>query len=98
MRPFDAERGTAVPAEPEYMSRHHQSVLPAAVRRRPAKPPAGSTRQLLDLQTSVGNKATLRFLAAAQASLTLGATNDPLEADADRVADEVVNALQPRST
>ncbi|HEY2812698.1 MAG TPA: DUF4157 domain-containing protein [Acidimicrobiales bacterium] len=61
-------------------------------------PTSASAAGVLAVQRSAGNQAALRFVAAAQAKLELGEPDDPLEADADRVADEVVQALRSSSS
>ncbi len=57
---------------------------------------AGSARPvppMLTLQRQVGNRAVVGMLAA-QAKLEVGSVDDPLEHEADRVADAVVHALR----
>ncbi|MET0325915.1 MAG: DUF4157 domain-containing protein [Ilumatobacteraceae bacterium] len=49
--------------------------------------------ELLDLQATVGNRATLGWLGA-QAKLSVGAADDPLEREADQTARQVVAALR----
>ncbi len=56
--------------------------------------PAG----VLQLQSTAGNQAVIRFLDAAQAKLAVGSVDDPLEHEADRVADEVVRSLRAPSS
>lgn len=53
----------------------------------------GTLQPMLRLQRSVGNRAVLGLMAA-QAKLTVGAVDDPLEVEADHVADTVVRALR----
>lgn len=52
----------------------------------------------LRLQATAGNQATLAFLQAAQPKLAVGAVDDPLEAEADRLADRVVEVLRSPAT
>jgi hypothetical protein len=64
---------------------------------------SGSARQLLALQRSVGNQTLLRLLSqharspspvVIQPKLAIGAVDDPLEREADRVADQVTRMPQ----
>jgi len=63
----------------------------------------GAVRQAHMLQRSVGNQAALRFLTqpsrsptgSIQAKLVVGETSDPLEYEADRVADQVMRMSDP---
>lgn len=72
-------------------------VVPAPRAKEPATragtAPYGAQR-MLDLQRTVGNRALVGLLAAAQPRLTVGAADDPYERQADEVADEVVELLR----
>ena len=50
------------------------------------------------MQASAGNQAVISFLNQAQTKLEVGAANDPLEAEADRLADRVVRSLGTSSS
>ncbi len=54
----------------------------------PPRPTLATPTGVLQLQRTAGNAATHRLI---QAKLTVGAAHDPLEQEADRVADRVVN-------
>ena len=48
----------------------------------------------LELQRTAGNRAVSELIAGAQAKLKVGAVDDPLERDADAVAEEVVRTIR----
>ena len=58
----------------------------------------GTAAGLLRMQASAGNQAVISFLNQAQTKLEVGAANDPLEAEADRLADRVVRSLGTSSS
>ena len=58
----------------------------------------GTAAGLLRMQASAGNQAVISFLNQAQTKLEVGAANDPLEAEADRLADRVVRSLGSSSS
>lgn len=57
------------------------------------RPPPGAGG-ILSLQRRLGNRVTAELLASAQASMTVGAADDPHEREADAVADAVVGHLR----
>jgi hypothetical protein len=75
----------------EHVQRHatHRTAKPAKPATAP-RPPAPRTayEQVIHLQRTAGNTAVSRLI---QRKLTVGAANDPLEREADRVADRVVS-------
>jgi hypothetical protein len=69
------------------------------------RPGHGAAEQAHTLKRSIGNQATLRLLAqratplpsAVQPKLAIGAVDDPLEHEADRVADHVMRMPDPNA-
>src|SRR3954454_2029823 len=85
------------------MADHHDQLTKSGdVAVHTAKDVATSTppgaQGVLQLQATAGNQSVIRFLDVAQAKLTVGAVDDPLEHEADRVADAVVRSLRAPST
>jgi len=74
----------------------------ASNRSRVWRSPAATRDRRNDYQLAIGNQALLRRLSRAksqvQCKLTIGAANDPLEAEADRVADQVMRMPDPDLT
>jgi hypothetical protein len=75
--------------------RNHASKSPAAAgpakAARAAHEPSGAPQPLLSFQSAIGNQAFSRLLQSGRirAKLAVGPSNDPLEKEADRVADAV---------
>ena len=61
---------------------------------RPLPSSANRPPGLLGLQSEAGNRTVVQLLAVAQAKLTVGAVDDPLEIQADRMADGVVREVR----
>ena len=78
-------------AERSHLSREARSHQQPAARKPPAAKPMPA---MLGLQRQVGNRAVVGLLASAQAKLEVGSVDDPLEAEADQVADAVVRAMR----
>ncbi|HVC15567.1 MAG TPA: DUF4157 domain-containing protein, partial [Acidimicrobiales bacterium] len=75
--------------EPARSDRAHRSVDTAHDAEKDPAPAHG----LLDLQRSIGNRATLALLRSAQPKLLVGAANDPCEQEAETAARQVLTRL-----
>jgi hypothetical protein len=76
-----------------------QATTPTHASREQHQPRISSARQALPVEGYAGNQATLRRLSRTtphlQCKLQIGAVNDPLEAEADRVAEQVMRMPDP---
>jgi len=90
--------------DPNDMADQHQrqpdrhEPAPESHAREPQLVGASGANRLLEMQSTAGNQSVIHFLDYAQAKLAVGAADDPLEHEADRVADEVVRSLRRSST